>query len=64
MLKTKDWRLPENRIEAFTRVVHSRMVEGDLDHHHSAQVISSEMSLSDDDKLLYALLFGQSYRNH
>ena len=29
-----DWRLPENRIEAFARVTHVRFVEGDLDHHH------------------------------
>jgi len=59
-----DWRLPENRIEAFSRIVYTRMVEGDLDHHHSGRVISSEMNLSKENKLLYCLLFGQSYRNH
>ena len=60
----RDWRLPENRVEAITRVVHTRMVEGELDHHHSAKVIAGEMSLSKDDMVLYSLLFGQSYRNH
>lgn len=59
-----DWRLPENRLEAFSRVVYTRMVEGDLDHHHSGKVIVSEMGLSNEDKLLYSLIFGQSYRNH
>ena len=59
-----DWRLPENRVEAFTRVIHARMVEGELDHHHSARVIAGEMGLDNDQKVLYSLLFGQSYRNH
>jgi hypothetical protein len=59
-----DWRLPENRIEAFSRVTHVRMVEGDCDHHHVARVIVDRMKLSDEDKALYCVLFGQSYRNH
>jgi hypothetical protein len=59
-----DWRLPENRIEAFARVTHVRMVEGDCDHHHVARVIADMMELSDEDKALYCVLFGQSYRNH
>lgn len=59
-----DWRLPENRIEAFSRVTHVRMVEGDCDHHHVARVIVDRMSLSDEEKALYCVLFGQSYRNH
>lgn len=59
-----DWRLPENRLEAFSRVTYTRMVEGDLDHHHSGKVIVSEMGLTNEEKLLYCLLFGQSYRNH
>jgi len=64
-LKTRrDWRLPENRLEAFARVVHVRMVEGDLDHHHSGKVIAGEMGLDNEQKVLYSLLFGQSYRNH
>ena len=59
-----DWRLPENRLEAFRRVAYTRMMEGDLDHHHTAKVIVDMMNLSDDNKVLYCLLFGQSYRNH
>jgi hypothetical protein len=59
-----DWRLPENRIEAFSRVTHTRLLEGDLDHHHTGKVICDMMGLSDDEKVLYALYFGQSYRNH
>lgn len=59
-----DWRLPENRIEAFRRVTYQRMVEGDLDHWHTGLVIASEMNLTNDQKALYCLLFGQSYRNH
>ena len=41
-----------------------RMVEGDLDHHHVGRVVTDQMRLSDDDKVLYALIFSQSYRNH
>lgn len=59
-----DWRLPENRLEAFRRVAITRMYEGDLDHWHSGHVISEEMGLSKDQKAAYALIFGQSYRNH
>ena len=59
-----DWRLPENRIEAFSRVTHVRMVEGDCDHHHVGRVIADRMRLSDEEKALYCVLFGQSYRNH
>ena len=59
-----DWRKPENRLEAFSRIIHARMAEGDLDHHHSGKVIASQMNLDDDNKVLYSLLFGQSYRNH
>jgi len=60
----RDWRLPENRIEAFSRVTHVRMVEGDCDHHHVGRVIADQMNLSDEEKALYCVLFGQSYRNH
>ena len=60
----RDWRLPENRLEAFTRVIHTRMVEGDLDHHHSGKVIADQLGLTNDQKVLYCLVFGQSYRNH
>lgn len=64
-LKTStDWRLPENRIESFRRVTYQRMVEGDLDHHHTGRVISDMMGLDKDQQALYCLLFGQSYRNH
>lgn len=59
-----DWRLPENRLEAFRRVAVTRMYEGDLDHWHSGHVISSEMNLTQEQKAVYCLLFGQSYRNH
>ena len=59
-----DWRLPENRIEAFSRVTHVRFVEGDLDHHHVGKVICDYENYSNDEKALYALYFGQSYRNH
>ena len=59
-----DWRLPKNRIEAFSRVTHVRMVEGDCDHHHVARVICDQMKLTDEEKALYCVLFGQSYRNH
>jgi hypothetical protein len=60
----KDWRLPENRLEAFRRVAYVRLQEGELDHHHSSKVITDMMNLSADDMALYSLLFGQSYRNH
>lgn len=60
----RDWRLPENRIEAFSRVAHVRMVVGDCDHHHVARVISDLMCLDNEQKALYCLFFGQSYRNH
>lgn len=59
-----DCRLPENRIEAFRRIAYVRMMEGDCDHHHVSKVITSEMNLDNDQKMLYALLFGHSYRNH
>ncbi len=59
-----DWRLPKNRIEAFSRVTHVRMVEGDCDHHHVARVISDQMNWSNEEKAIYCVLFGQSYRNH
>ena len=62
--KYTDWRLPENRLEAFRRVAFTRMAEGDLDHWHSGHVISSEMNLTKEQKAVYALVFGQSYRNH
>lgn len=62
--KHVDWRLPENRIEAFTRVAHTRAVMGDLDFHHNSWVITEEMSLSLEDKAIYCMLYGQSYRNH
>lgn len=60
----RDWRLPENRIEAFSRITHVRMVEGDLDHHHVGKVICDVMQLNKEEKAWYALVFGQSYRNH
>ena len=59
-----DWRLAKNRIEAFSRVAHVRAVEGDTDHFHVAQVICDLMKLSNEEKALYCLFFGQSYRNH
>lgn len=59
-----DWRLPENRIEAFTRVAHTRAVTGDLDFHHNSWVITEELGLGDEEKAIYCLLYGQSYRNH
>jgi hypothetical protein len=59
-----DWRLPENRIEAFTRVAHTRAVMGDLDFHHNSWVITEEMDLDKEDKAIFCLLYGQSYRNH
>jgi hypothetical protein len=59
-----DWRKPENRIEAFTRVAHTRAVFGDLDFHHNSWVITEELGLSDEEKAIYCLLYGQSYRNH
>lgn len=59
-----DWRLPENRIEAFSRVTHVRFVEGDLDHHHVAKVICDYSNFDNEQKALYAMYFGQSYRNH
>lgn len=51
-------------MEAFRRIAYTRMMEGDCDHHHVSKVIVSEMELNNDDKALYALLFGHSYRNH
>jgi len=60
----KDVRLPQNRLEAFRRVAVTRMYEGDLDHWHSGLVISDMMGLTKDQKALYCLVFGQSYRNH
>ena len=59
-----DWRLPENRIEAFSRVTHVRFVEGDLDHHHVGKVICDWSNYDNEQKALYAMYFGQSYRNH
>lgn len=59
-----DWRLPENRIEAFSRVTHTRFVEGDLDHHHVGKVIANWHGWDNDQKALYCMYFGQSYRNH
>ncbi len=59
-----DWRLPENRIEAFSRVTHTRFVEGDLDHHHVGKVICDYSRYSNEEKALYSMYFGQSYRNH
>jgi hypothetical protein len=59
-----DWRLPENRIEAFSRVTHTRFVEGDLDHHHIGKVICDYSGYDNEQKALYAMYFGQSYRNH
>ena len=59
-----DWRLPENRIEAFSRVTHVRFVEGDLDHHHVGKVICDYSGYDNEQKALYAMYFGQSYRNH
>lgn len=59
-----DWRLPENRIEAFARVTHTRFVEGDLDHHHVGKVIADWHGWDNDQKALYCMYFGQSYRNH
>jgi hypothetical protein len=59
-----DWRLPENRIEAFSRVTHVRSVEGDLDHHHVGKVIADMSGWDNDQKALYCMYFGQSYRNH
>lgn len=59
-----DWRKPENRKEAFRRVAITRMLEGDLDHWHVSNVIVDELGLDNDQKMMYALLFGQSYRNH
>lgn len=59
-----DWRLPENRVEAFTRVTHTRMMEGELDHWLAGKVIVDYMKLTDEQKAWYALIFGFSYRNH
>ena len=59
-----DWRLPENRIEAFSRVTHQRFVEGDLDHHHVGKVICDYSGFDNEQKALYAMYFGHSYRNH
>ena len=66
LVKTQsvDWRLPENRIEAFSRVIHVRMVEGDCDHHHVGRVITEEMGMDNEQKALFCVMFGQSYRNH
>lgn len=59
-----DWRLPENRKEAFRRVAYVRLKEGDLDHHHVGKVIVERENLTNEQKALYCLIFGQSYRNH
>lgn len=60
----RDWRLPENRLEAFRRVAITRMYEGDLDHWHSGLVITKMMDMTPDQRAIYCLLFGHSYRNH
>lgn len=59
-----DWRLPENRVEAFTRVYDVRMREGELDHWLAGKIIAKYMNLTDEQKAWYCLLFGFSYRNH
>lgn len=62
--KYTDWRLPENRIEAFKRIYDVRLREGDLDHHHAGKVICDVMKLTDEQRAWYSMIFGQSYRNH
>lgn len=59
-----DWRLPENRLEAFTRVYNTRILSGELDHYMVGKVIVDYMKLTDEQKAWYAILFGFSYRNH
>lgn len=59
-----DWRKPENRLEAFYRVMHTRMMEGDLDHWMAGKIIADYMKLDNEQKAWYCLLFGFSYRNH
>jgi|688.fasta_scaffold58857_7 hypothetical protein len=64
IIQARDWRLPENRLEAFSRIYAARSVEGDLDHHHTGKVITDMLGMDNDNKALYAMIFGQSYRNH
>lgn len=59
-----DWRLPENRIEAFTRVYNSRILAGDLDHWHVGRVITDYRKYNREQIAWYCLIFGFSYRNH
>lgn len=59
-----DWRLPENRMEAFARVYNTRMLEGDLDHWLSGKMICDYMGLDNEQKAWYCILFGFSYKNH
>lgn len=62
--KSTDWRLPENRMEAFRRVTHTRLMEGECDHWLVGKVIVDWLELTDEQKAWYALIFGYSYRNH
>jgi hypothetical protein len=39
-------------------------VTGDLDFHHNSWVITEEMNLDKEEKAIFCLLYGQSYRNH
>ncbi len=59
-----DWRLPENRKEAITRVCHCRMTHGDLDHWHSGFSICDVLDLDKEQRAWYALMFGISYRTY
>lgn len=63
-LKYCDWRLPENRIEAFKRVYDTRIREGELDHWLAGKIIVDVMNLSNEQKAWYSMIFGFSYRNH
>lgn len=57
-----DWRLPENRLEAVTRIANWRYLTGDMDHTHLGRTIQAEMKLTPDQSAWFCLLFGQSYR--
>ena len=60
----KDFRLPENRVEAITKVCHCRMLHGDLDHWHSGLAIAAQLKLTNEQKAWFAMLFGISYRTY
>jgi hypothetical protein len=58
-----DWRLPEHRMEAFVRVTHARMAEGDLDQYHAGRTICDMLGLNRDQRTVYAMIFGHCYKN-